>query len=121
MQGEIDGYNFKNEEKINASYLYVLKCFDFLDGPEASACLSREKWINDGYFYLPFRLSAELDSDGSSNVDHLPITKNNSYQFYLRYNQPSTYVVRMSCMYYQSRSLMIDAMRSTWRDFEVDQ
>ena len=119
--GELEGYDFSTPQGLKASYWYVLSQLGKLDNAKE---LPFEHWSKDR-FLLPFCLSAETQYGTGpallNKIQPKSISPSNQFSLYLKFDSPTTKVLRVVLIYSQQRALSIEHDRTTFRSYEVDQ
>ena len=118
-----EGYNFSTSYAKKCSYLHVLDTLSKLNEKG-----SEDFTLDNSYtkkFFLPFHLTPSLNSyDAATNeqVQQNAISPmSNQRKLYLKFDRNLEYAIRISAIFFQHRSIKIDAAKRVFKDYDVDQ
>jgi hypothetical protein len=119
--GSPEGYYFNSDWARKCSYLHILDSLGKLN-EFGSADLSKKAYYRDKFFMI-FRTSPSINnySPRDSNFIQQAHYSNPKSILYLKFAAETTYTIRVTVLYSQSRSLTIDKDRLTFKDYDLDQ
>ena len=89
---------------------------------EAGCDLSYESFYSSN-FILPFAISAEptytFSNDLKERIATKPIAANDKYELFVRFDEATTYVIRVTVIYSQFRAFSMTYDRVTYKNFDT--
>ena len=121
--GDVEGYSFLNDHATKCSYLHVIDTLSKLT-EKGTEDFSLDAFKNKKFF-LPFKLTPSVSNYDSATNERIqqnninPVS--NQTKLYLKFKSNTSYVIRVSMIYFQHRSLKIDGQKRVFKSFDVDQ
>ena len=123
ISGDIEGYIFTDDWAKKCSYLHVLESLHMLTetGPE-------DFTMDNFYkkkFFLPFRLSHSINHYDPVTQERVqqgaisPLSRQR--RLFLKFESNLTYVLRVSVIYFQHRSIKVSDDLKIFKNYDVDQ
>ena len=87
------------------------------------------KYSNKKYiliFFTAFRLNAstgenQYSGDLAERLIHAPTLGSGKASLFLKFKKPTTYVIRVTVLYRQAGSFLLDAEKKCWKNYDIDQ
>ena len=123
LPGDVEGFSFADDYATKCSYLHVLDTMGKLT-EHGTEDFSLESFKTKK-FILPFKLSPSINSLDSVTTEMVqqnsvnPIS--NQRKLYLKFKSNTTYAIRVSCLYFQHRSIAIDQNKRVFKSYDLDQ
>ena len=113
------GYDYDGDTAKRASYITAMSLLGKIT--EDGCDLPMDTYY-DSSFMIPFKISSELSnygSDLSETILQEPIINNGRYTVFLEFDQPTTYVIRITAIYKQSHVLAINGEKQTFKNYDI--
>ena len=117
---DCSGYNLETDEKRLFSYHAMLEQTDQLN--QDGSVISYDNWLKSSFF-LPFKTSFEIDQFkgvASERISQNPACSS-KYQLYLKFREPTSYVIRVTAVYTVHRQIQFNANRNCFKSHELEQ
>ena len=85
--------------------------------------LDMNTWLTSSFF-LPFKTSFEIDNfseEARDRIKQSPINPYSKYLLYLKFEEETTYVIRVVAIYRCLRYIQINSERSVFKSHELEQ
>ena len=144
------GYSFKTDKHIRASFLTLLDTIGKISEQgndltkdrwlDSSFFLGKKnyllypkifntpKYFNkiSFLFFTAFRLNAstgenQYSGDLAERLIHAPTLGSGKASLFLKFKKPTTYVIRVTVLYRQAGSFILDAEKKCWKNYDIDQ